>query len=520
MNTRCHLIVTLSILLGGAGAPILAQGTQGQGAQGRAGAEPLEVVARRLQEKVAKVGPVVRSWAAAGGDHRKVAPLGQRLDQLLRAKRLPEAERVVDQILAMVGAQAPRRQVADLEYRSPYRAPAKDHDFLLSQGSALYSAKADGSGDKSLLLTPPAGWTIRQSSISPNHQRLLLTMAKPSTPAWPDPLGRSGSWGRLTLWLAYHAANDPKNPADDEWVFRNLAPVYGRNADVHGWTSWQNNSLALFNGLIRPENEELFPGRQESNTAQAYQLRFVSNQDVRAKLWGGVRMARPDSLTGRLFASRARSGESCAGQRVIFARRTYGGPRSKESHAWWNTKNLDGTGGKFLAREPSLLVPVLRVFVVETDASGQPKTAPRTPVQKPRTEAIYRHMGNVPEWGDMQPCISRDGRRVAFHTMKGYDDSDPKDASGSFRHSGGAGSRVFYCELDQSLRSKATRQVAPPEDLTMSQGQPFFLELGQETSIVLTEGNGKLTQVVRIDVDRRPQVRTVLCEGIGGYPLK
>ncbi len=122
----------------------------------------------------------------------------------------------------------------DKEYHCPYFGINEDDDVILSKFSALYSTKVDSMSKKeNLILESPEEWIIHHSSISPDHKRLLLTMQKPSCKEL------SCSYGRAVIWAAYHEPNDPANKDDDQWVLLNLAPIYGRNADVHGWTSWR-----------------------------------------------------------------------------------------------------------------------------------------------------------------------------------------------------------------------------------------------------------------------------------------
>ena len=53
-----------------------------------------------LQRKLEEITRRVPPWVAAGGDHDRIAPLGQEMDTCLRGRRYLDAEAVADQILA------------------------------------------------------------------------------------------------------------------------------------------------------------------------------------------------------------------------------------------------------------------------------------------------------------------------------------------------------------------------------------------------------------------------------------
>ena len=60
----------------------------------------------KLQDLQAKL----EAWAQRGGDHAKVAPFGQRINKHMVAGEYTEAEKVMDEALALIGAgdQAPQ----------------------------------------------------------------------------------------------------------------------------------------------------------------------------------------------------------------------------------------------------------------------------------------------------------------------------------------------------------------------------------------------------------------------------
>lgn len=361
-------------------------------------------------------------------------------------------------------------------------------------------------------MTAPARWSIHQSSITPDHKHLLLSMTKHTCEMdWRESRGRRCSWGRTVLWLAIRDQNK------QEWLLKNLAPIYGYNADIHGWTVWQSNRHALFNGVIRPEGEPVLGNKQEDNNAQAYQIRLGPNGRIRVDLWGKDKMYRSDCLTGRLFTNHRHNAESCVdGSTVIFARRCYSDKLTKENFAWWNTKQTNGNGGKCDARLPKLHVPVLRVYAVETNASCQPKDtfSIDQAIRMPWHKGLFRHISkNVPEWGDMQPAIRDDGRIAAFHTVRGYEDSDPLDNCGSFKQDGRGESKVYYCEFNEGRKCTKTKLLTTSLAPHIDQGMPMFVG----KAILIIEGSPKGVPVV---VKMENGKRTELFKGIGGYPLK
>ena len=400
----------------------------------------------------------------------------------------------------------------DLEYHCPYHPVNKNDDILVSQFKALYSAKADGSRQKNFILKAPPKWVIMMNSISPNHERILLTMKKEGcNDDWRKSDGRLCAWGRFVLWVAYHEGK--------VWVLKNLAQIYGFNSELHGWTSWQNNKYAFFNGLSYPENKPLpLIAMTKEDDTQAYQIRFDSNEDINIEPWGAEKMYRKDCLTGRLYPSHIQNSDTCVdGAKVVFARRCLTEP-DPDYWAWWNTKNMDGTGGKCNNLGKPEKIPVLRNFIVEVDSNCQPKTAfdINNPIRQPRQDPIYKHMGSVAEWGEMMPAISMDGKYVAFHTVRGYGGADPEDNCAGVENNSPGYSVVEYCELNESLKCKEVLQVPLYENI-YGAGQPFFfVEENGETSLIRSTGPG----AVKTKIESVPNKNILLIEGLGGYPLK
>lgn len=400
----------------------------------------------------------------------------------------------------------------DLEYHCPYLGVNREHDILFSQFKTLNTGKIDGSGEQSLVLNAPEGWGIIQSSISPDGMHMLLTMKKESCDQkWKSNKGRLCSWRRNVLWLAKY------DPLSNIWKLENLAAHYGYNADIHGWTSWQSNRHALFNGIIRAEGVNVHGSDPSHNNAQPFQIMLLPTGIIDIRMWAPNKMQRPDCLYGRLFSSQAADLNECIdGAKVVYARRCYSEKTTPENYAWWNTENIDGSGRLCQTDKGALHVPVLRVYIVETDQNCQPKTfaASHEPVQLPRHDGVFRHMPeHVAEWGDMQPAISRDGKVVAFHTVKSLDTADPADNCSVFNYDKGiAPSRVYYCALDENDKCIMTRLLSKPDKSMTDQGMPMFIG----DSILINEGNLDGVNIYKIQNGER----THLYQGIGGYPLK
>jgi len=333
------------------------------------------------------------------------------------------------------------------------------------------------------------GWSPGpQNSVAPDLDRVLVARSAPDCPtAAPGP-GLDCSYGRPSLWLAQHAANDPNDPDDDIWVHINLTHrLLGRNSEIHGWTTWLHRDLALFNALVRPDDAGWFTA-QEENTAQAYAVRFGPSGTITIEPFGHDALWRDHCLTGRLHAQPSTATDRCfAGQRLTMVRRCYDERPSRTNRAWWNTTRADGSGGPCLAGQAAAEVPVLRTYVVELNADCSPTKPFETlvPVREPPDDPVFRQLGIVPEWGDMLASISPDGRFVAVATSMGDPNGDLTDNCAGFRLnplnpsdplSGWATRRLHVCELGSDLRCRgAARRIAaeysPPETMP----QPSFL---------------------------------------------
>jgi len=89
-------------------------------------AEPGDVPAPPppLQRKLEEITRRVPAWVAAGGDHSRVASLGQQVDTYLRGRRYQDAEAVADQILGVLNEQAGKSALRPHRRRTTPVAPA------------------------------------------------------------------------------------------------------------------------------------------------------------------------------------------------------------------------------------------------------------------------------------------------------------------------------------------------------------------------------------------------------------
>ena len=80
----------------------------------------------RVDRMMREVTGLVPKWIEAGGDRSRVAPLGQKVDEYLRAGDLANAEATLDRILRIVRGQAgpPKAPGAGGAREQAERAPA------------------------------------------------------------------------------------------------------------------------------------------------------------------------------------------------------------------------------------------------------------------------------------------------------------------------------------------------------------------------------------------------------------
>ncbi len=365
------------------------------------------------------------------------------------------------------------------------------------------------------------GWTALATAVAPDLRRALVMRVKPSCPPYtgsPGP-GIACSYGRVTLWLAYH------DRSTGEWVHLNLARRgLGRNSEAHGWSTWLHRDLALFNAIGFPDDGGFYT-RQEENVTQIYAVRFHTDRDFAIEPFAPDLLWRADCLTGRVNAQPPREQDRCFdGQRVSFVRRCYSEPPGPDTWAWWNTAAADGTGGPCIPGQPAMQVPVLRTYVMELDASCRPKHpfASMSPAHVPASGPVYRQMGVGPEWGDMLSAISADGRYLAMATNMG-DPQRPGDNCAGMKMnlrdatnplSGEANRNTHVCELDSSLRCikepvRLGTMLTPPEGTPL----PGFVHLsslgGFTRHVVFSRrwsqaGQPQINDVLRVDVDVGP----------------
>jgi len=368
------------------------------------------------------------------------------------------------------------------------------------------------------------GWTALATAVAPDLQRALVMRFKPACPPYtggPPHPGLECSYGRVTLWLAYHEPRDPADPHDDEWVHVNLAHRgLGRNSEAHGWSTWLHRDLALFNALALPDDGG-WPTRPEENVTQIYAVRFAPGGGFAVEPYAPDLLWRPDCLTGRVNAQPPVEPDRCFdGQRVSFVRRCYSEPVRPESWAWWNTASADGTGGECIAGPGSALVPVLRTYVMELDAGCRPKRsfAEMTPAHEPNPGPVYRMMGVGAEWGDMLSAISPDGRQLAMATNMG-DRRDLSDNCRGFKInledrvnplSGEANRSTHVCALDANLRCRqeplrVRSLLFPPESTPLPGFVDVRLPGGATRMLVFSRrwsqaGQPPIEDIARVDL--------------------
>jgi hypothetical protein len=419
--------------------------------------------------------------------------------------------------------------VPDEEIHCPYH-PLRDGDDLayleLSDGTIRTASLArpdDPEGAVLLDPFPALGWSPGVTTISPDGERALTARAKSGCESLDC------SFGRLTLWLAQHVPNDPDDPDDDIWMHVNLTRRgLGRNSEIHGWTTWLHEDMALFNALAR-DDAAGWGMTQEENTTQMYAVRFDA-EGPHVEAFAPARMWRDACLTGRISAQPS-SGGCFDGQRVTIVRRCYDEPHTPEAWAWWNTAQADGSGGPCVASLPSFEVPVLRTYVVELDASCAPTRdfEDLVPVRAPPDGPVQRQMGITPEWGDMLSAISPDGRWVGVATNMG-DPATPTDNCAGFHlnltdpsspTSGNATRRTTICELDDTRRCIDPAGELVEAESTPPEGTPLptfaLLPSGQMTVACTREwgvaGMPMLRDIERIDFQLGPGARVPLAFG-------
>lgn len=428
--------------------------------------------------------------------------------------------------------------VPDEEVHCPYHSVGMDRNNLLYvdlRDGTVRAASVEriDEAEGRIVLDPflETGWQPGVATVSPDGEKILVARRKEGCN------DLACSQGRLTLWLARHRANDPNDPDDDIWQHVNLTRRgLGRNSEVHGWTTWLHEDLALFNALVRDDDAGWITG-QGDNAAQVYALRFRDGVPDVAP-YGPAQLWRGQCLTGRVNAQPARGG-CFRGQRVSLVRRCYDEPRSARAWAWFNTRAADGSGGHCIAG-PAFEVPVLRTYVLELDESCVP-TKPfeqLVAVRTPPDAAANRQMGVTPEWGDMLSAISPDGRYLAVAANLGDPTAPAWDNCAGFRvnltnpadpMSGNATRRTTVCELDADLRCRdgallLGAEHMPPEGTPL----PTFIALANGEPVVAhtrewsaSDGSAQ-RDIVRVDFLRGADARVPLVfarNALGGQAI-
>ena len=377
---------------------------------------------------------------------------------------------------------------------------------------------------ESTILNVPSPYIVMQNSLSPDRSHILLTMKNVDC-------GQqlACSWGRAQVWMASVVEDATYGTV---YQVDNLAPTYGRNADVHGWTSWATNKHAFFNAYIVDDAEKLF-GKGTVNS-QPYIIHVEGNTDYSVSLWGGDDMRDEDCLTGRVFPSGQQNSDTCIdGQRITLARRCDYFTDEADFAAF----NTDHDGQTCVEQHGQASnVPVLKIYAYEVDTDCQPTETfdAFRPATEPRKDGIYAHMGLGPEWGDMQPTISPDGTYLAYMTRKGFDLSDPDDACEAFNDprlgdgKGDGAPRITICTLNDNLQCDETYQLTTQGlEEADRQGQPFIRQTtvngSVQTEVIVTERrhiNGKDTQVITLyPISGNEAGEELTRIGFGGYPF-
>lgn len=381
------------------------------------------------------------------------------------------------------------------------------------------------------LFAVPKGYEVVAQSISPNGRIVLLTVSKPSCPT-SGAEGRLCNHGRNALFAATYVEQKISPDFPGYYQVINWSRVFGYNSHVVGWHSWFNQTEVLFNGLTKPEGEPLLePGKPK--VGFAYRARFVADPkqglvSSSVKLWdqGGVNSEY--CFVGRMHVSRPSTFQtSCEiGQKVAITRRCEDEPINPENYSWYNTRNMDGTGGYCIEPGgkvgPSELVPVFKVYVVDLDENCQPINFDRDrPVGTPKYTGRYRHMGWNAEWGQGQSVITKDGGHLAYWVKQSQRESDPMNNCAGFETEYGEGvgngaDRIEICSLDANNQCSNVGEAPEPNNpYDVQGGAYFFQQLGKSPGLFYVETTG----MKLLDLSDG-QVNTVLTNGFGGYPMR
>jgi hypothetical protein len=407
----------------------------------------------------------------------------------------------------------------DQRYRCGYHAVEVEDDLIftkvLSDGRrALYASRVEGGArQERRVVDVPPGWTLNATSIAPDREHFMVNMLRPScSTQWPDAAGESCSWGRPTLWLVSHRG--------DTWEWESLTSLLGKNSSGVGWAAWLSKTRVLFNAKSRPAGVPLV----ESQDGQDVPAYLLDLEGPTLRIWGGAAgISNEHCFVGRMHASGPARGDACFdGQRVALTRRCDDEPIGPELWAWFNQRSDAGDAGRCVESQgPPVLVPAFRVYVVELDASCEPRAFDRDkPIRAPDWQGHWRHMGTAREWGDGQSTISADGRHVAFWSQRGFSFNSPTDNCEAFASEEGTlrngAPRVRYCELDENLRCVATLNLPEPADPRYEQGNAYFHRLSAPGDVRLIDTEGPDALMTLTATGERV---TVIQNGGGGHPV-
>ena len=159
-----------------------------------------------------------------------------------------------------------RTVTADIEYRCPYHPIDNDRHNMtftdLTDGATRLADAGDVSGQSDLLFDPlhSLGWATLTAVVSPGLDRVLTAKQRIDCGGVQECL--------LKLFYVYHDEKDPTNADDDEWVHVNVSSFgLPQPYEVHGWSTWLHNDLALFNALAAPNGTGWTTTQEEKHTA-------------------------------------------------------------------------------------------------------------------------------------------------------------------------------------------------------------------------------------------------------------
>lgn len=422
-------------------------------------------------------------------------------------------------------------------YHCPTETIMADAEFLFFKVNyndvtrhALYAGKLRHNVlSQSFLFDEPDGWAILNFSISPNRQIVLLTMSRKDCPAnWPNPDGKSCSWGRSVLFSGFLIKNATSG---DYYELVNLASKYGTNSTIAGWHTWLTTGKVLLNAKIVADTQYI--GATQNQFAYIFTFDYDATKinGFAVSTWGSTKNINSQNCyVGRMHASIPPVGysNSCSTrQYVTFARRCLNDSLTPDNFSWYNTVNYDGTGGT--CRPPggnvgaSSLVPAFKNYVVQVDDQCNPISFDRNqPIRKPNSTGRYRHMGYRSEWGEGQPTINANGSAVAYWVKKSSDLASNINNCAGFESKdnviiGNGAARVRVCYLDSSRQKCASVVNLPqPADPWNTQENAYFYRMDNgDLSVFTSETTGfYLSDLVT------GQRRNILSGfGGGGYPI-